>query len=98
MQIALENENVRIGQNNGQELAKNDLVRATRKGSRRPLKDRIRTDTEAYYGRTDAPAYVIRISYKGHRKYFPLTAEIGTSAKAAHNIRDHLRLHGCMPS
>lgn len=85
-----------LGHKSGQDVAKIEkALGATSRGSLARLKEKIRKNTSAYYGRNShVPCFVIRIKHGRHRKHFQLKAGLEESAVMAKEILDRLRLDG----
>lgn len=94
MENLLKFENGQDGQKSGQEVAKNPAPTASTHGSFAKLKNRVQRNTRAYYGRQQAPQYMLRMQCRGRREWFELEAELDASAKLAREIDQFLRLHG----
>lgn len=94
MKNAHDEENWPTGRKIGQDLAKTESSHPSTHGSLDALRKRIRKDTSQYFGRTNVPHYVIRLSRGGKRTVFILTSSLDESAKKAREIKAHLSLHG----
>lgn len=96
MKNDLGNQNADLGHKSGQEVAKIEkALGATSRGSLARLKEKIRKNTSAYFGRSShVPFFVIRIKHGRHRKHFHLKAGLEESAIMAKEILDRLRLDG----
>jgi integrase len=96
MKNDLGNQNVHLGHKSGQDVAKIEKSPgATSRGSLARLKEKIRKNTSAYFGRSShVPCFVIRIKQGRHRKHFQLKAGLEESAVMAKEILDRLRLDG----
>jgi len=91
MENLLRFENGQDGQNSGQEVAKTPAPAASTHGSFAKLKNRVQRHTRAYYGRQQAPQYMLRMQCRGRREWFELEAELDASAKLAREIDQFLR-------
>ncbi len=96
MKNDLGNQNADLGHKSGQDVAKIEKgLGATSRGSLARLKEKIRKNTSAYFGRSShVPCFVIRIKHGRHRKHFHLKAGLEESAVMAKEILDRLRLDG----
>ncbi|ATC65991.1 integrase [Nibricoccus aquaticus] len=75
------------GQNVGQS------PKTTTHGAMLKLKQRIQRNTRKYFGRPNAPYYLLRIQCRGCREWFELGSDLDSAAKLAREIDCFLRLH-----
>lgn len=96
MKNPLGNEIAHLGHKSGQEVAKmENAPRATSRGSHARLKEKIRSCTRAYFGRSShVPFFVLRVKHGRHRKHFQLKSGLDESVEMAQQILDRLRLDG----
>jgi integrase len=94
MKNPIETQSGQESRKSGQEVGKNSSPAVSTHGISAKLKQRIQRNTRKYYGRQQAPQYMLRTQCRGRREWFELGSELDAAIKLAREIDQFLRLNG----
>ncbi len=94
MKNPLETQSGQESQKSGQEVGKNASPGVSTHGVAAKLKQRIQRNTRKYYGRQQAPQYMLRTQCRGRREWFELGPDLDAAVKLAREIDQFVRLNG----